>query len=193
MKVKKPAKVRKPPTEKDITLARRLGFLRQANRITLQSLADQHGTQRSNLSAFVTSGGQIRNIAYDKIDDILFDLGMFPDGTLRPVVHEWEVGADIAVPMVDLLVATDFQRARLMKLSSGMGGFLVALVTGNILVFASLDESALGSVESELGKVSEKVETVALSRAGDSEIQEIWRKRGNAPVIRKLLLSLLQN
>lgn len=193
MKVKKPAKVRKPPTEKDVTLAKRLGFLRQANRITLQSLADQHGTQRSNLSAFVTSGGQIRNIAYDKMDKILFDLGMFPNGTLRPVVHVWEIDGDTVSSMTDILVANDFQRALLMQSSSGLGGFLVALVTGNILVFACLDGNAMEAAGSGLGGLADRVKAVSLSRAGDSEIQEIWHKRDNAPVIRKLLMSLLEN
>ena len=191
MKVKKPAKVRKPPTEKDVTLAKRLGFLRQANRITLQSLADQHGTQRSNLSAFVTSGGQIRNIAYDKMDKILFDLGMLPDGTLTPNLHRWQVEPDMVPQLAEILVANDFQMAALMLLSSGSAGFLVVRVTGNILVFASLDVSSIDAVFEGLSKLADRVKKVTLDRSGDSAIQSMWMTEDDVR-IEKLLLSLLQ-
>ncbi|MBP8275309.1 MAG: hypothetical protein KAX55_00250 [Propionivibrio sp.] len=191
MKVKKPAKVRKPPTEKDVTLAKRLGFLRQANRITLQSLADQHGTQRSNLSAFVTSGGQIRNIAYDKMDKILFELGMLPDGTLTPNLHRWQVEPDMVPQLAEILVANDFQMAALMLLSSGSAGFLVVRVTGNILVFASLDVGSIDAVFEGLSKLADRVKKVTLDRSGDSAIQSMWMTEDDVR-IEKLLLSLLQ-
>lgn len=191
MKVKKPAKVRKPPTERDVTLAMRLGFLRQANRITLQSLADQHGTQRSNLSAFVTSCGQIRNIAYDKVDKILFDLGMLPDGTLTPSLHRWQVEPEMVPKMAEILVANDFEVAALMQLSSGSAGFLVVRVTGNILVFASLDVSSLDAAYDGLSKLADRVKKVTLDRSGDSAIQSMWMTENDVR-IEKLLLSLLQ-
>ncbi len=191
MKVKKPAKVRKPPTEKDVTLAKRLGFLRQANRITLQSLADQHGTQRSNLSAFVTSGGQIRNIAYDKVDKILFDLGMLPDGTLTPNLHRWQVEPEMVPLMTEILVANDFQAAALMLLSSGSAAFLVVRVTGNILVFASLDVGSIDAAYEGLSTLADRVKKVTLDRSGDSAIQAMWMTEDDVR-IEKLLLSLLQ-
>lgn len=191
MKVKKPAKIRKPPTVRDVTLAMRLGFLRQANRITLQSLADQHGTQRSNLSAFVTSGGRIRNIAYDKMDKILFDLGMLPDGTLTPGLHRWQVEPEMVPQLAEILVANDFEVAALMQLSSGGAGFLVVRVTGNILVFASLDVSSLDVVYEGLIKLADRVRRVTLDRSGDSAIQAMWMTENDVR-IEKLLLSLLQ-
>lgn len=191
MKVSKPAKVRKPASERDATLAMRLGFLRQARRVTLQSLADVHGTQRSNLSAFVTSGGQIRNIAYDKMDKILFDLGMLPDGTLTPDLHRWQVEPDMVPQMAEILVANDFQMAALMRLSSGSGVYLVVRVTGNILVFASLDANSLDAAYEGLSKLPDRVRKVTLDRSGDSAIQAMWMTEDDVRV-EKLLLSLLQ-
>src|SRR5690606_31806259 len=121
----------------------RLGFLRQARRphVTLQSLADTNGTQRSNLSAFVTSGGKTRNISYEKLDRILYSLGSVQDGTLTPGLHRWQIDANIVmVPqMCSILIGNDFQSALLMKLSSGMEVFLVVKVAGNILVLVKIE------------------------------------------------------
>lgn len=44
--------------------------------------------------------GQIRNIAYDKVNKILFDLGMLPDGTLTPNLHRWQAEPEM-VPLMD--------------------------------------------------------------------------------------------
>lgn len=190
MKVTKPkkSKVVKPATERDKTLAMRLGFLRQARRVTLQTLADSNGTQRSNLSAFVTSGGKIRNVAYDKLDRILFTLGMLPDGTLTPILHRWHVDPEVVSPMCEILKANEYQTAVLMKLSSG-AGYLAVKVTGNILVFASLDAGTLEPVEMAL---AEKVQKITLDRSGDSSIQSMWMTTDNDAHVQKFLLSILK-
>lgn len=185
-------KVSKADSERDnATLAMRLGFLRQARHVTLQSLADANGTQRSNLSAFVTSGGRTRNIAYEKLDRILFTLGMLPDGTLTPGLHRWQVEPGMVPQMTEILLANDFQMAVLMRLSSGSGVFVVVRVTGNILVFASMDASSIEAAEEGLRKQSDQVRKVTLDRSGDSTIQSMWMTEDDVRV-EKLLLSLLQ-
>lgn len=186
-------KVSRADSERDnATLAMRLGFLRQARHVTLQSLADANGTQRSNLSAFVTSGGRTRNIAYEKLDRILFMLGMLPDGTLTPGLHRWQVEpGGMVAQMTEILLANDFQVAVLMRLSSGSGAFVVARVTGNILVFASMDASSIGAAEEGFRLLSDRVRKVTLDRSGDSTIQSMWMTEDDVRV-EKLLLSLLQ-
>lgn len=185
-------KVSKADSERDnAALALRLGFLREARRVTLQSLADANGTQRSNLSAFVTSGGRIRNISYEKLDKIFFSLGLLPNGTLAPGLHRWQVGPNMAMQMCEILIANDFQVAALMQLSSG-GVFLVVRVTGNILVFASMESSSLDVVKKGLEKLSDRVRSVTLDRSGDSTIQAMWMTEDDVRV-EKLLLSLLQS
>lgn len=185
-------KVSKTDSERDnATLAMRLGFLRQVRHVTLQSLADANGTQRSNLSAFVTSGGRTRNIAYEKLDRILFTLGMLPDGTLTPGLHRWQVDPGMVPHMTEILLANDFQMAVLMRLSSGSGAFVVARVTGNILVFASMDASSIEATEEGFGDLSDRVRKVTLDRSGDSTIQAMWMTEDDVRV-EKLLLSLLQ-
>ncbi len=173
-------------------LARRLGFLRQARHVTLQRLADSNGTQRSNLSAFVTSCGKTRNIAYEKLDRIFFSLGLLQDGTLTPGLHRWQVDASMVSQMCEILITNDFQSALLMKLSSGSGVFLVVQVTGNILVFANIENSALNEVNKGLEMMSDRVRGVTLDRSGDSSIQSFWMTEDDVRV-EKLLLSLFQS
>lgn len=188
-------KVSKPDFERDnAALAVRLGFLRESKvpKVTLQSLADSNGTQRSNLSAFVTSGGKTRNIAYDKLDRILFSLGQLPDGMLAPGLHRWQVERNMVPQMCEILMANEFQMAVLMSLSSGSGLFLVVRVTGNILVFANMDSSCLEAVKEGLQGLSDRWRAVTLDRSGDSSIQAMWMTEDEGRV-QKLLLSLMQN
>jgi len=173
----------------NVELASRMGFLRQAKQVTLQSLADSVGTQRSNLSAFVTSGGRTRNVSYDKLDKALFILGMLPDGTLAPQLHRWLIGEDMVSSMCEILIANDFQSALLMRLSSGNTVYLVVKITGNILVFVSMDASFSVVVSEGLGKLADRVREVNLDRSGDSSIQSLWMTSDDVRV-EKLLLSL---
>lgn len=175
----------------NIKMASRMGFLRQAKQVTLQSLADSVGTQRSNLSAFVTSSGKVRNVSYDKLDKALFILGMLPDGTLAPQLHRWAISGEMVGAMTEILVANEFQSALLMKLSSGSAVYLVVKITGNILVFVSLDAAISDAVMDGLGAMAEKVREVNLDRSGDSSIQSLWMTSDDVRV-EKLLLSLFQ-
>lgn len=179
-------------SEQDKLLSMRLGFLRQARRVTLQKLADSNGTQRSNLSTFVTSAGKIRNMSYEKLDRILYSLGVLGDGTLTPCLHRWQVDANMVPQMCAILIANDFESALLMQLSSGNGVFLVVKVTGNILVLAKIEASALSDVKNGLSQMSDRVRAVTLDRSGDSSIQSFWMTEDDVRV-EKLLLSLFQN
>lgn len=192
MKVKKPNNVNRVASDRDKALSMRLGFLRLARHETLQRLADTNGTQRSNLSAFVTSGGKIRNISYEKLDRIIYSLGLLQDGTLTPGLHRWQVDANMVPQMCAILLANDFQSALLMQLSSGNGVFLVVKVTGNILVLANIETSALNEAKKGLEKMSDRLRGVTLDRAGDSSIQSFWMTEDNVRV-EKLLLSLFQD
>lgn len=193
MKVSKPkGKVTRVASERDKALSIRLGFLRQARHETLQRLADTNGTQRSNLSAFVTSGGKIRNISYEKLDRILYSLGLLQDATLTPGLHRWQIDASMVTQMCAILTANDFQSALLMKLSSGNGVFLVVKVAGNILVLANIETGALNEVKKGFEKVTDRMRVVTLDRAGDSSIQSFWMTEDDVRV-EKLLLSLFQS
>jgi len=184
MKVTKPDVVRN-----NVELASRMGFLRQAKQVTLQSLADSVGTQRSNLSAFVTSAGRTRNVSYDKLDKALFILGMLPDGTLTPQLHRWLIDEDMVSFLCEILIANDFQSGLLMRLSKGNTVYLVVKITGNTLVFVSLDAGIASVVSDGLGVMADRVRDVNLDRSGDSSIQSLWMTPDDARV-EKLLLSL---
>lgn len=87
-------------------------------------------------------------------------------------------------------MANDFQAAALM-LSSGSAAFLVVRVTGNILVFASLDVGSIDAAYEGLSTLADRVKKVTLDRSGDSAIQAMWMTEDDVR-IEKLLLSLLQ-
>ncbi|MDH0342016.1 hypothetical protein [Chromobacterium haemolyticum] len=168
-------------------LASWLGFLRAARKVTFQSLALVHGTQRSNLSAFVTSAGKTRNISLDKICSVLFELGVFPDGTLTPGLHRWTVTVEMIPGMFDVLSNNEFDRAYVFELGSGYGVFVVIQVAANILIFASLPaESTKDFIEGRVG-LAEKIRVITLDRAGDSQIQALWRSKDDSAIQSSLL------
>lgn len=155
-------------------LASWMGYLRQAKKVTLQHLAQEHGTQRSNLSAFVTSGGQVRNVSMDKILGVLFDLGVLPNGLMTPGLHKWQVDTDLVPGMCRLLALNGFDRAIIFELGSGYGSYVVTQVAANILIFASLPAGKSDEVRSLLGHLGDQVQVVTLDRAGDAQIQSLW-------------------
>ncbi len=173
----------------DHALAARLGFLRQACRVTFQGMAETNGTQRSNLSAFVTSGGQTRNVAYEKLDRILFSLGVLPDGTLTPGLHRWQIKPNMARDAADILWQNDFEAAVSLQLSTGADAYLVVRVAENILVFVGMEPDAVTPVMQGLEKKADLIRQVRLDRAGDSSIQSLWMTKEDVRV-EKLLLSL---
>ncbi len=183
-------KVNATDMENYASLALWLGFLREAQKVTLQSLAVAHQTQRSNLSAFVTSGGRIRNVSPDKIRAVLFQLGLLPDGTLTPGLHRWKVTDEMIPAMCDLLTLNGFERGFVFELGSGYGVFVVVQVAVNIFVFANLPAEATGVVKSGLLDLAEKIRVITLDRAGDSQIQTLWMTKDDS-VVQSNLLSLM--
>lgn len=59
--------------------------------VTKQQIASVHGTHGSNLSAFVTSKGKVRNVAVGVVEAVLLDLGLHPNGLLTHGVHRWDL------------------------------------------------------------------------------------------------------
>lgn len=165
-----------------------LSFLRQAKRVTLQSLAERHGTHRSNLSAYVSSVGKVRNISLEKLTAILFDLGII-EGILTPGLHRWDVtGNDEMIPvMCNLLMKNDFDRGLIFELGSGYGVYVVIQVTSNIMIFANLPPNTTDLVIAGLPGLADKLRVVALDRAGDSQIQSLWMTESNKDVQRDLV------
>lgn len=172
-------------------LAPWLGFLRAAKKVTLQSLAETHGTQRSNISAFVTSGGKTKNISVDKIKNVLFQLGILADGTLTPGLHRWNIKSEMIPEMCDLLTQNEFERGMVFELGSGYGVFVVAQVTTNILVFANLPADSTDAVTAGMGSWMNRVSVITLDRAGDSYIQSLWMTADDL-VVESGLLSLIK-
>lgn len=168
--------------EMNAKLASWLGFLRAARKVTLQSLAQAHGTQRSNLSAFITSGGKVRNISVDKLRGVLFDLGALADGALTPGLHRWHVSAELIAGMCEMLTLNGCERAFLFELGSGYGVYLVAQVASNILIFASLPAETTEVVKVGLDRLAEKIRVITLDRAGDSQIQALWMTQDDSAV-----------
>lgn len=77
---------------------------RDVRKHSLNSIAKEHGTQRSNLSAYIRTGGERRNIAFDRLRKILFALGVHWDFALKAQLHRWDVGlGEDAVEGLDLL------------------------------------------------------------------------------------------
>lgn len=156
-------------------VAARLCFLRRARQVTLQALAAVHGTQRSNLSSFITSGGQKRSVSCEKLDRVLFELGGVPDGALRPGLHRWRLDADLVDGAVRELAGSGFERGLVLRLSSGFGGFLVAAAAGQLVqVFATLEPGCEEPLMGALGLLGGGLRAVDLDRAGDSAVQSLW-------------------
>jgi hypothetical protein len=165
-------------------LAARLSFARSAKKVTFQRLAQAHGTQRSNLSAFVASNGKVRNVSMEKIAMVMFDLGLLMDGLLAPGLHRWDIEDDRISEMYTLLADTGLERAILFEMSTGRGAFAAVQVAKNIFVFARLSMYAASELVENIGIVTN---TVRLDRAGDSQIQALWMTQNHRAVEQSLL------
>ncbi|MDR8877266.1 hypothetical protein FEP63_05145 [Burkholderia multivorans] len=170
-----------------------LSFLRAARNITLQSLAEEFGTQRSNLSSFINSGGGIRNISMEKIERVSFALGILSDGTLKPGLHRWKVQDDEAVRhMCDLLRLNGLNNAVLLELATGGAGFLLARVSTGCLVFANLSGCGEfgGVVRSELAALTETLRFAVMDRSQDAEIRTLWLTEDDSAVEKGILAAI---
>jgi len=78
-------------------MAAALGFVVGTQRwqgVSLQKVAVEAETHRSNLSSFIRSHGGRRNISDVKLRAVLFALGLHWDLTLTRSLHRWDLGAD---------------------------------------------------------------------------------------------------
>ena len=170
-----------------------LSFLRAARSVTLQSLAETFGTQRSNLSSFINSGGGIRNISMEKIERVSFALGILSDGTLTPGLHRWRVPDESAAEhMCDLLVRNGVDGAVLVSLASGLPGFLLARVSTGCLVFANLSacEQVDVAIQKGLGPFATALRSEVLDRSRDAEIRTLWLTEEDSVVEKGILAAI---
>lgn len=121
-------KVTDKEREASAEMAAWLGFLRKAKRVTLQSIAETHGTHRGNLSAFISSKGTTRNVSMDKLRMVLFDLGLLDGGMLAPGLHRWEVDDEMVDSLCELLNKSAFERGYVFRLGNGLRAFAVVQV-----------------------------------------------------------------
>ncbi|NMX77603.1 hypothetical protein HBO23_32055 [Pseudomonas sp. WS 5532] len=163
-----------------------LGFLRKAKRVTLQSIAEAHATQRSNLSAFITSRGTTRNISMEKVRGVLFDLGLLDGGMLAPGLHRWDVDSEMVDAFCELLVKSDVEKGFVLKLGSGYRVFMVVEVCETIVVFASLPGDVAEQLNDRLSQIVERLTEIDLDRAGDSRIQALWQTPDDQAVLGNL-------
>src|SRR3989344_4305268 len=124
--------------EASAEMAAWLGFLRKAKRVTLQSIAETHGTHRGNLSAFISSKGTTRNDSMEKLRMVLFDLGLLNGGMLAPGLHRWDVDEEMVDSLCVLLNNSEFERGYVFRLGNGLRSFAVVQVREATVVFASL-------------------------------------------------------
>lgn len=157
-----------------------LGFLRCACKKTLQGLAKKYGTQRSNISAFVTSGGKTRNISQDKVASILFDLGVLADGTLLPGVHCWQVEEEIIPDMCDLLVANEFEWAQVIALPgyrSSTKAFVMVKISSTTLVLANFESNLTEKIQLHFRDINREIEMLFLDRPAWAIVYAFWMKQ----------------
>lgn len=110
-----------------------LRFLVEAQRtqgVTLQSLAVAHDTQRSNLSAYIRSEGQRRNIAFERLRNVLFAIGVHWDFTLRGQLHRWDIGesAELLAGLKLVLRTNRLVGVRVMPTAGSREAFIAFLV-----------------------------------------------------------------
>ncbi|RQR11301.1 hypothetical protein DF026_16985 [Burkholderia stagnalis] len=159
----------------------------------MQSLAEEFGTQRSNLSSFINSGGGIRNISMEKIERVSFALGILSDGTLKPGLHRWKVPDGEAMRhMCDLLRLNGLDRAVLLELATGSAGFLLARVSTGCLVFANLSGCGElgGEVRNELATLTETLKFAVMDRSQDAEIRTLWLTEDDSAVEKGILAAV---
>jgi len=178
-------KVTDKEREASAEMAAWLGFLRKAKRVTLQSIAETHGTHRGNLSAFISSKGTTRNVSMEKLRMVLFDLGLLDGGMLAPGLHRWDVDEEMVDSLCVLLNNSEFERGYVFRLGNGLRAFAVVQVCEANVVFASLPVESAERVAEGLRqtRAGQSISLVDLDRAGDARIQALWQTPADASVV----------
>lgn len=162
-----------------------MGFLLDALRyrgITRASLAGQYGVAGCNVSAFISSKGQLRNIREEKLLRMLVEVGLNPDGTVTPGVHRWNIPGDPPKKGVDHRdVLGDLLRLnppldparppRCLRWEGSDVGFLVHRVAR---VSVLLVRVPLAQVERQLSHKKLKVVVETITAGEASELHTLW-------------------
>lgn len=160
---------------------------RQTRGHTLQALAKAHGTQRSNLSAYIRSDGDRRNIKYERLRDILFRLGAHWDFTLRPLLHRWDVAFEETLEGMRWLAESNrvakCQAFRVHDHSASSVAFLVIETKGGAACLIRVRQSFFGRACRLFGvrapvKVADELACDAVQSAWLSEDRECRQRMG---------------
>lgn len=184
-------------SDEDPTLASRraavLRFLVTAQRgrgVTLQFVANKHDMKRSNLSAYISSAGQRRGIALERLREVLFSLGAHWDFTLRGrQLHRWDVGQDpkLVAGLQVLFGANRVVRIRVLPTAGKWEAFVAVEAEGEAICLIRVQQPIFHAVWACFGVASEPpVVEAPLSDA----VQSAWLAKDTNDAmagVRKLL------
>lgn len=130
--------------------------------VTKQQIAGDHGTHGSNLSAFVTSKGRVRNVKVVTVEAILLDLGLHRNGVLTHGIHRWDLldSKDIASGLGDLLKtnsdpgAEEHQQPHLLQLPVEVPSIAFVLLrpSPDTILLARVNGTDAAAIEESLGR-----------------------------------------
>lgn len=166
--------------EAEIAVRRRmaaaLGFVVGTQRwqgISLQKVAVEAETHRSNLSSFIRSHGSRRNISDVKLRAVLFALGLHWDLTLTRSLHRWDLGTeqDLVDGLTVLLdVMGDFS-VRVITTAGRRESFFLLIADGGAVAMLRAAGTVAAEVASLLGVGGRLDES---ERADSEAVQRVW-------------------
>ncbi|TAL63656.1 MAG: hypothetical protein EPN79_16005 [Burkholderiaceae bacterium] len=175
----------KPESDAE-AIATWLDFLRHACDFRLSDLATKYDVRRPNLTTFISTKGKARAVRLDKARQVLFSLGMHPDGTLTPGLHRWRVsGEDMAGMLADVLDRSEVSWAALLELRHGRG-YLMVRIGRLTSIFAELSESALDALQGTLRLRAWANPGLTYTRPGqdgDAMAQTLWMNPDDSTVL----------
>lgn len=160
-------------------LAIRLSALHQVTGLSYQALAERHGVQRSNLSSFASSRGQTRNIALEKVGQVLYDLGLLATGVIRNGWHRWDAvdvtgdAEEIQNVLLSSLARSDAQRLMAFVTEDDERVFyLLADATGTVMM--RFRHSAKVRVEQSMRRLGLNGEWFRLGVRAGAQLHQMW-------------------
>ncbi len=181
----------------ELSLARRraavLKLLIAAQRdrgVTLQSVASEVGTQRSNLSAYIGSHGERRCIALERLREALYALGAHWDFILRGrQYHRWDLGHDLQlVPGLQaILEANRVSRFRVMPTVGREEAFVAIEAAGEAICLLRVQKTLFDAV---CGCFGISPEQPVVEASVSDAVQSAWLAK-EAPDAMAAVLGLL--
>lgn len=157
-------------------MAAALGFVVGTQRwqgISLQKVAVEAETHRSNLSSFIRTNGSRRNISDVKLRAVLFALGLHWDLTLTRSLHRWDLGTeqDLVDGLAVLLdVMGDFS-VRVITTAGRRESFFLLIADGGAVAMLRAAGTVVAEVADLLGVGGRLDES---ERADSEVVQRIW-------------------